>query len=187
MIRKENIVTKIEKLHREYESSRKVAIGDRRLKSRKKRILRYFSTTSSTWHTGMPDHDDHQEDKEFLLAQRDPGRRGRMGGVDSALCCSGDEAISSLGKGRCFLRPQQEEAAASSSGGAARVSPSSSSNTSVVVSDEKYGAVGGASPGEAGETGHEEHRLSSTGGHAGSNQADRSFRDIRAELKPHVA
>ncbi|KAG0713776.1 hypothetical protein GWK47_015469 [Chionoecetes opilio] len=27
----------------------------------------------------------NQEDKEFLLAQREPGRRGRMGGVDSSL------------------------------------------------------------------------------------------------------
>ncbi|KAG0728109.1 hypothetical protein GWK47_003841 [Chionoecetes opilio] len=104
MIRKDNIVTKIEKLHRSTSSSKKVAIGDRRLKSGKKRILRYFSTTSSRGTRECADHDDQPGDKEFPLAQREPGRRGRMGGVDSVLAAQETRQSLRLGK-RPLLSP----------------------------------------------------------------------------------
>ncbi|KAG0722121.1 hypothetical protein GWK47_045067 [Chionoecetes opilio] len=49
----------------------------------------------------------NREEKDFPPAQREPGRRGRMGGVVSRPCSRGNEAISSLGKGRCFLPRKQ--------------------------------------------------------------------------------
>ena len=53
MIRKDNIGTKIEKLHREYELLKKGRYRRSEAQISKERILMYFSTISSTWHTGM--------------------------------------------------------------------------------------------------------------------------------------
>ncbi|KAG0725683.1 hypothetical protein GWK47_038131 [Chionoecetes opilio] len=128
----------------------------------------------------------NREDKEFLLAQREPGRRGKEGRRRFRPCCSGDEAISSLGKGRAFSARKQEEAAASSSVAQLESSPSSSSNTSA-LSQMKNTEQLEERACEAGEKGHEEHRLSSNGGHAGSNQVtDRSGTYVLTG-KPHVA
>ncbi|KAG0715677.1 hypothetical protein GWK47_011406 [Chionoecetes opilio] len=174
MIRKKTtIVIKIEKLHREYEPLKKGRYRRSEAQTRKKRILRYFSTTSSTWHTGSADHDDQPGGQEFLLAQREPGRRGRMGGVDSVLAPSGKTRQSLRLEKPLFSPPENKKRLPLPICGALESSPSSSSNTSAVVSDEEYGAFGRSESCEAGETGHEEHRLSSTGGHAGSNQAAR--------------
>ncbi|KAG0722720.1 hypothetical protein GWK47_043976 [Chionoecetes opilio] len=91
----------------------------------------------------------NQEDKEFLLPPTGPRTRGKDGRRSiPSLLLGKDEAISSLGKRPLFsLRPQTRRGpAASSSVAQLESSPSSSSNTSAVVSDEEYGAVGGASP-----------------------------------------
>ncbi|KAG0710486.1 hypothetical protein GWK47_022698 [Chionoecetes opilio] len=125
------------------------------------------------------------ETKKFLLAQGESQDVEEGGRRRFRPCCSGDEAISSLGKGRCFLRPQTRRGCRFLSVAQLESSPSSSSNTSAVVSDEEYGAVWRSEPFAKRAT---KNIVSPpTGGHAGSNQADRSFRDIRAGLKPHVA
>ncbi|KAG0721577.1 hypothetical protein GWK47_046200 [Chionoecetes opilio] len=106
MIRKDNIVTKIEKLHGEYELLKKGRYRRSEAQISKERILRYFSKTLfDVAHGNALTMMTNQEDKEFLLAQREPGRRGRMGGVDSVLAASGRGNLF-VWKGRCFLRPQ---------------------------------------------------------------------------------
>ncbi|KAG0713933.1 hypothetical protein GWK47_015099 [Chionoecetes opilio] len=79
MIRKDNIVTKIEKLNREYELLKKGSIGDRRLKSRKKRILRYFSTTLDVAH-GCADHDDQPGGQRVSSSPKTGARPSRKDG-----------------------------------------------------------------------------------------------------------
>ncbi|KAG0721202.1 hypothetical protein GWK47_046933 [Chionoecetes opilio] len=55
----------------------------------------------------------NREDKEFLLAQREPGRRGRMGGVDSVLAAQETRQSLRLEKAAAFSARKQEKAAAS--------------------------------------------------------------------------
>ena len=57
----------------------------------------------------------NQEDKEFLLAQWEPGRRGRMGDVDSVLAAQEARRSLCLEKAAAFSARNREEAFASSS------------------------------------------------------------------------
>ena len=119
MIRKDNIVTKIEKLHREYELLKKGRYRRSEAQiSKEKDFEVLLDNLFDVAHGNALTMMTNQEDKQFLLAQREPGRRGRMGGVDSVLV---GEAISSLGKGRCFLRPQTRRGCRLLICGAARV------------------------------------------------------------------
>ncbi|KAG0715541.1 hypothetical protein GWK47_011746 [Chionoecetes opilio] len=125
----------------------------------------------------------NQEDKEFLLAQREPGRRGRRGpGVDSVLAAQETRQLFA------WKRPLLSPPAKKGRGcrflicGAARVlSPSSSPNTSAVVSDEEYGAVGGASPAKRAKRATKNIVSPALAATLDQTQADRSFRDIRAD------
>ena len=147
MIRKDNIVTKIEKLHREYELLKKGRYRRSEAQiSKEKDFEVLLDNLFDVAHGNALTMMTNQEDKEFLLAQREPGRRGRMGGVDSVLAAQEARRSLRLEKAAAFSARKQEEAAASSSVAQLESSPSSSSNTSAVASDEEYGAVGGASP-----------------------------------------
>ncbi|KAG0725806.1 hypothetical protein GWK47_037884 [Chionoecetes opilio] len=153
MIRKTNIVTKIEKLHGEYELLKKGRYRRSEAQiSKEKDFEVLLDNLFDVAHGNALTMMTNQEDKEFLLAQREPGRRGRiLGGVDSVLAAQEPRQSLRFGKrAAAFSARKQEEAAASSSVAQLESSPSSSSNTSAVVSDEEYGAVGGASPAKRG-------------------------------------
>lgn len=51
----------------------------------------------------------NQEDEEFLLAQREPGRRGKMGGVDSVLAAQEARRSLRMEKAAAFCARKQEE------------------------------------------------------------------------------
>ncbi|KAG0704999.1 hypothetical protein GWK47_024575 [Chionoecetes opilio] len=83
---KDNIVTKIEKLHREYELLKKGRYRRSEAQiSKEKDFEVLLDNLFDVAHGNALTMMTNQEDKEFLLAQREPGRRGRMGGVDSVL------------------------------------------------------------------------------------------------------
>ena len=137
MIRKDSIVTKIEELHREYELLKKGQY--RRLEAqipKEKDFEVLLGNLFDVAHGNALTVMTNQEDKEFPLAQREPGRRGRMGGVDSVLAAQEARRSLRLEKAAAFSAHKQEEAAASLSVARLESSPSSSSNTSAVASDE---------------------------------------------------
>ncbi|KAG0702585.1 hypothetical protein GWK47_025062 [Chionoecetes opilio] len=112
MIRKDNIVTKIEKLHREYELLKKGRYRRSEAQiSKEKDFEVLLDNLFDVAHGNALTMMTNQEDKEFLLAQRSQDVEGRMGGVDSVLAAQETRQISSLGKGRCFSARKQEEAA----------------------------------------------------------------------------
>ena len=85
MIRKDNIGTKIEKLHREYELLKKGRYRRSEAQISKEKdfeilLDNLFDVAHGNALTMMTN-----QDKEFLLAQREPRRLGRMGVVDSVL------------------------------------------------------------------------------------------------------
>ncbi|KAG0726271.1 hypothetical protein GWK47_036955 [Chionoecetes opilio] len=99
MIRKDNIVTKIEKpigirapQERRYRRSEAQISKEKVLSTSRQPLRRGPHGNALTMMT-------NQEDKEFLLAQREPGRRGRMGGVDSALAAQETRQSLRLEKG----------------------------------------------------------------------------------------
>ncbi|KAG0718302.1 hypothetical protein GWK47_052682 [Chionoecetes opilio] len=129
MIRKDNIVTKIEKLHREYELLKKGRYRRSEAQiSKEKDFEVLLDNLFDVAHGNALTMMTNQEDKEFLLAQREPGRRGRMGGVDSVLAAQETRQSLRLEKAAAFSARKQEEAAASSSVAQLESSPSSSSN-----------------------------------------------------------
>ena len=137
MIRKDNIVTKIEKLHREYELLKKGRYRRSEAQiSKEKEFEVLLDNLFDVAHGNALTVMTNQEDKEFLLAQREPGRRGRMGGVDSVLAAQEARRSLRLENASVFSVRKQEEAAASSSMAQLESTPSSSSNTSAVASDE---------------------------------------------------
>ncbi|KAG0721179.1 hypothetical protein GWK47_006504 [Chionoecetes opilio] len=162
MIRKDNIVTKFGEAPSGVRAPKERSLpGNRGLKSRKKRILRYFRQNLFEWHTECADHDDQPG------GQRVPPRptgartsRKGMGGVDSVLAAQETRQSFRLKKRPLLSSARKQERLPLPHLGKLESSPSSSSNTSAVVSDEEYGAVGGASPAKRAKTGHEEHRLS---------------------------
>ncbi|KAG0716435.1 hypothetical protein GWK47_009757 [Chionoecetes opilio] len=130
MIRKDNIVTKIEKLHREYELLKKGRYRRSEAQiSKEKDFEVLLDNLFDVAHGNALTMMTNQEDKEFLLAQREPGRRGRMGGVDSVLAAQETRQSLRLEKAAAFSARKQEEAAASSSVAQLESSPSSSSVT----------------------------------------------------------
>ncbi|KAG0711421.1 hypothetical protein GWK47_002293 [Chionoecetes opilio] len=146
MIRKDNIVTKFEKLHGEYSSSRKVesAIGGSNLERKVFEVL--LDNLLGRGTRECADHDDQPGGQRVPPRPTGPGRRGRMGGVDSVLAAQETRQSLRLEKAAAFSARKQEEAAASSLVAQLESSPSSSSNTSAVVSDKNTEQLGGASP-----------------------------------------
>ena len=119
MIRKDNIVTKIEKLHREYELLKKGRYRRSEAQiSKEKEFEVILDNLFDVAHGNALTVMTNQEDKEFLLAQREPGRRGRMGGVDSVLAAQEARRSLRLEKAAAFSARKQEEAAAYSCGAA---------------------------------------------------------------------
>jgi hypothetical protein len=90
-----------------------------------------------------------QEDRDFLLAQREPGRRGTMGSVDESLTRKEVRSLKRKEAGLKQREKEKDQAEASSS----RVELASSSSASTASTDseestqeELLGAVGGVSP-----------------------------------------
>ncbi|KAG0713078.1 hypothetical protein GWK47_017025 [Chionoecetes opilio] len=101
------------KLHGEYSSSKKGASAMEAQISKKK-VLRYFSKTSSRGPGKMVlTMSPNPGGKRVPPAQGEPGLRGRMGASFPSLC-SGTGNLFVWGKGRAFSARKQEEAAASS-------------------------------------------------------------------------
>ena len=113
MIRKDNIGTKIEKLHREYELLKKGRYRRSEAQISKEKdfeilLDNLFDVAHGNALTMMTN-----QDKEFLLAQREPRRLGRMGGVDSVLATQEARRSLRLEKASAFFARKQEEATVS--------------------------------------------------------------------------
>ncbi|KAJ8415101.1 hypothetical protein AAFF_G00007990 [Aldrovandia affinis] len=83
--RKDTILAKIEKLHKEfgYVKRNKGRAGSQAVREEafKKRTKNLFDVAANN----ALDVLTNEEDKAFLLAQREPGRRGKLGSVDTQL------------------------------------------------------------------------------------------------------
>ena len=86
MQRIDTVVKNIQTLYKEYTLVRKnkartTGTQVKREEEFKERLANLFDVAKAGALVTMT----NEEDKAFLLAQREPGRRGRMGGVDTAL------------------------------------------------------------------------------------------------------
>ncbi|KAG0727438.1 hypothetical protein GWK47_034645 [Chionoecetes opilio] len=182
MIRKDNIVTKIEKLHREYSSSRKVA--NRRSEAQISKKKGFWGTSRQPLRRGTrecADHETNQEDKEFPPRPTGARTSRKMGGVRFRPCAQ--ETRQSLRLERPLLSPPANKKRLPFPSSVAQSSPRRRpAPTLQLLSQMKNTEQLGERVLRRGrKRATKKHRLSSTGGHAGSNQADRSFRDIRAD------
>jgi len=146
---KKHVVNKVEDLFREWEKLRKN-------KENKAKRSESLQQKEKNWKEGLEDlfdiaHADAlelmtiQEDKDFLIAQREKGRRGQMGAVDTALH---KRQIESLKRKEAFERRKAREEADKISREEQVILTSSSSEAEeempANVDDHALGAVGDA-------------------------------------------
>ncbi|KAG0719513.1 hypothetical protein GWK47_050327 [Chionoecetes opilio] len=177
MIRKDNIVTKIEKLHGEYELLKKGRYRRSEAQISKEKDFEVLLDNLFDVAHGMRDHDDQpggQRVPPRPTGARTSGKEGAASIPSLLLRRRGN--LFAWKKAAAFSARKKEEAAASSSVAQLESSPSPAP-TLQLLSQMKNTEQLRSESCEAGETGHEEHVSPATGGHAGSNQADRSFRD----------
>lgn len=133
MQRIDTVVKNIQTLYKEYTLVRKnkartTGTQVKREEEFKERLANLFDVAKA----GALETMTNEEDKAFLLAQREPGRRGRMGGADTALAAQ--EQRSSQRQAAQEVRKRRAEEEASTS--AARVQLEDSSSTSSSTSAE---------------------------------------------------